>query len=1088
MTDSTQTPKALHYPDLVEQFDRACKAVEGAFHTSQALLKFLKLIAKQESEYARSVLGSSRDDKKLFQTCNGTVGAAWLMMFNSTTSGATERQNYAQQLRDNVCGRLSEKLDTLSSELKAAETDGYRGVSDKVAINKAKNGTRTLRGNVALMDPAQMEEAIMKANNMIAAALSSISSIERRRIVATNEAVTLYIDLTRKFRGTEDNRLNQISESFALINIDEDEVSLCQKIASEAHAAEMSAGSAGGAGGAVDDASAMVRRNLDRMKNAFDGEGRFGKFAAMVKKTATGSGSDASASAGKPRVAPAPQITNSFQGVFGVGLEDFMAKQHNLYPNLDVPVWLPIFRDMLTRLEGESSEGLFRVSGGQHGCNMHKEMMCAPLKFASAPGAGDGTKKYFRGISLVTNVAVVTSTFKNILRELPVPVVPAELYNTFVDGQYPKTLTPDNFEEKVLNLIKPASHRNTFIFVIGYAKYLTQFVDKTKMNASNLAMIFGPCLLRCPTENPAMLLKYYDMEKLFTQTCINLMPDHFYTDLNTKVDVRPDGSKYYGKGFEFVKTDPLAIKHSIEVPDDAEEDVDPEEDENDEYGEKVGPKPLPKPGQLPQHPPGGLPQPPQSADQDPNAPPRPRFQPPNEQQQKLASELSLRMGGRKNSTDEQSAGGNASDGMNKLSAKQSAASKEISDIRSTYDSILNSLREGNKDSLQSFSSATQTLVNTLKSFSNKALGCSESELLKIREAPDFKEIDLYEIEFPNARQEAMRTMLCDSARDMHVQLIFIKQHLDKTTSAIDASLIFDNLRSASRTYSSAVSSLLSSSGKSPAQKTPAVRPGNHQLPKSPAPPRPGAQGGRPLPPKGKPIPPPPSQKLPPPPSQPSQQKPPVLPPPPEEPKAPEQQKPPVLPPPPEEPKIPEQPELEEIPEPVPPPAPVAAEPPECEEAPPPTPTVPAPPIPQIVMREPEPEPPEIQLCASLLGFGAVIEEARLEGEGVVAQFQSGALSSSGMADFVRRIRPVIVFENELLSFAKKNSVAIELLCVPQGDPNLLETKLQLMLFHLTKCSMMLNCTVKFIQAHSPLSDSLKESFSALIDVGSTLFA
>ena len=134
-----------------EHFDRVCKAVDGAFRASHMLLKFLKLVAKQEAEYARAVLGSSRDDKKLFQMCNGTAGSALLSLFSCTAAGATDRQTYAHALRDTVCATLADRLETLGA--------GVARLQNLQKLNLAENAFRAVPecvGSLALLTELRM--------------------------------------------------------------------------------------------------------------------------------------------------------------------------------------------------------------------------------------------------------------------------------------------------------------------------------------------------------------------------------------------------------------------------------------------------------------------------------------------------------------------------------------------------------------------------------------------------------------------------------------------------------------------------------------------------------------------------------------------------------------------------------------------------------------------------------------------------------------------------------------------------------------------------------------------------------------------
>ena len=107
-------------------FDRVCKAAERGFRLSHAVLKHMKQVARLESEYGRAVLSETRDDQKLFQTSNGTVGFAWLLMFSTSVTVAQERVAVAQQIKDEVCGVLAAALDMLAAELKQAQAEGMK--------------------------------------------------------------------------------------------------------------------------------------------------------------------------------------------------------------------------------------------------------------------------------------------------------------------------------------------------------------------------------------------------------------------------------------------------------------------------------------------------------------------------------------------------------------------------------------------------------------------------------------------------------------------------------------------------------------------------------------------------------------------------------------------------------------------------------------------------------------------------------------------------------------------------------------------------------------------------------------------------
>ena len=119
-------------------------------------------------------------------------------------------------------------------------------------------------------------------------------------------------------------------------------------------------------------------------------------------------------------------------------------------------------------------------------------------------------------------------------------------------------------------------------------------------------------------------------------------------------------------------------------------------------------------------------------------------------------------------------------------------------------------------------------------------------------------------------------------------------------------------------------------------------------------------------------------------------------------------------------------------------------------------------------------------------FGLRINEARGNGQQLVAQFQQGSLSNEDMADFVRSVRPLIAYERELLTYAQRHSVAIEAMQAPVGDPSSLATKLELLVFHLAKCAMLLDSVVAAFEAERPADSALLESITALVHTGESL--
>ena len=178
------------------------------------------------------------------------------------------------------------------------------------------------------------------------------------------------------------------------------------------------------------------------------------------------------------------------QAVFGKPLETVMSYQHEQYPQLSVPVILLLLRDTLLNMHAETTEGIFRIPGTQDEIDCYKQLF-DDGKYAVWPEC---------------NVHTLAGLFKLFLRELPDPVVPVGLYDTFVCQE-----TIDGLEEspakaqELLGLL-PSPNREVFIFIIDFLQLVGSHAEETMMSVPNLAMVFSACLLINPDLDPLSAL------------------------------------------------------------------------------------------------------------------------------------------------------------------------------------------------------------------------------------------------------------------------------------------------------------------------------------------------------------------------------------------------------------------------------------------------------------------------------------------------------------------------------------------------------------------------------------------------------
>ncbi|KAJ2791959.1 hypothetical protein H4R21_006238 [Coemansia helicoidea] len=163
--------------------------------------------------------------------------------------------------------------------------------------------------------------------------------------------------------------------------------------------------------------------------------------------------------------------------LFGAALDEILAT-----PSLVGPAGIPLVLEHLTaqivRLGGRRTEGLFRVPADADAVAMARLRLEAGC--LDAPCDGDPH--------------VPASLLKEWLRDLAEPLIPEALYAHCVAAPADAAA--------VLARIPPASLRVLHFLLAFFATLLRADVQaRTKMDAANLALIFGPTLLRNPASD-----------------------------------------------------------------------------------------------------------------------------------------------------------------------------------------------------------------------------------------------------------------------------------------------------------------------------------------------------------------------------------------------------------------------------------------------------------------------------------------------------------------------------------------------------------------------------------------------------------
>ncbi|ERL84553.1 hypothetical protein D910_01982 [Dendroctonus ponderosae] len=210
--------------------------------------------------------------------------------------------------------------------------------------------------------------------------------------------------------------------------------------------------------------------------------------------------------AGGKRTAKRPQTDDIesarkqiFQAsLFGNTLREVMQLQSSRWPNRRLP-WPQVELSMqVLKLQGLQTEGIFRVSADVDEVNRLKAQM----------------DKW--ELSEPSDAHVPANLLKLWLRELYEPLIPDSLYPECVA----EPMTSRRACDLVLRL--PTLHRLVLCYLIRFLQTFNKpdVIQHTKMDASNLAMVFAPNCLRCMASDPRTMFDNARKEMAFLRCLI----------------------------------------------------------------------------------------------------------------------------------------------------------------------------------------------------------------------------------------------------------------------------------------------------------------------------------------------------------------------------------------------------------------------------------------------------------------------------------------------------------------------------------------------------------------------------------------
>ncbi|KAJ3097429.1 hypothetical protein HDU97_004877 [Phlyctochytrium planicorne] len=201
--------------------------------------------------------------------------------------------------------------------------------------------------------------------------------------------------------------------------------------------------------------------------------------------------------------------------LFGETLEDIMSTQEELARNTggrpsSLPRILPFLVDAILKLNGPQTEGIFRVPGD---ADMVNELRCRVEK---------GNYDY----SGITDPNVPSSLLKFWLRDLADPLIPSDMYDPCIKIGAEEGRTDAGMVAFNIVSALPEINRRVAMYLLKFLKVVGDPSNQpiTRMTTANIAMVFAPNFLRCPSDNPVTIFENTKFEQAFLRVLLTSAP------------------------------------------------------------------------------------------------------------------------------------------------------------------------------------------------------------------------------------------------------------------------------------------------------------------------------------------------------------------------------------------------------------------------------------------------------------------------------------------------------------------------------------------------------------------------------------
>ena len=223
-------------------------------------------------------------------------------------------------------------------------------------------------------------------------------------------------------------------------------------------------------------------------------------------------------------------IERKFVGIFGESIDALLKLQSRRWPNRRLPWILTTLCEAILKMGGAGIEGIFRIAADTDELSFIK-LVIDCINFDLLDDDGDILELLNHNTDEPVDVHVFACLLKQWFRSLKDPIIPYDLYEECLESSSSRREIAVIILEKL-----PKDNR----LVLGYLiRFLQVFaapenVNSTKMDDSNLSMIWAPNILRSTQSimnpfamHPSVVFENTRKEMTFIRTLINTLDTSF---------------------------------------------------------------------------------------------------------------------------------------------------------------------------------------------------------------------------------------------------------------------------------------------------------------------------------------------------------------------------------------------------------------------------------------------------------------------------------------------------------------------------------------------------------------------------------